>query len=356
MNNRFLDPMEYAVLELTNRCNLRCPHCASNSGPPRENELSKEEWFNVIKEMKSLGMLEITIIGGEVFLNKDWFEIAKFINSIGIKLVIITNGTIVSDEIYKQITELDIEIYGISLDGASNAAVQKVRGIKTGFDKAWGLIQRLVDDGYDNVNAITTFSKLNYDDFDNLANLMENSDVTWQIQFANSVSKRFSNKSVLTLEQYKTICDRISEILLEKQDSFALAPMDDFGYYPFETKLNAYHHDWYGCQGGLSVIGIRANGDLLPCLSMGDDFVVCNLREVSLTEAWQSDSYFSTFRTKHENLQGYCLTCPKSEKCRAGCPSMAFTSTGDIYDNKYCLRRIEADEILDELNDIKDLE
>ena len=32
-----------AVVEITNKCNLRCPHCASDSGCAREDEMSLEE-------------------------------------------------------------------------------------------------------------------------------------------------------------------------------------------------------------------------------------------------------------------------------------------------------------------------
>ena len=43
MAKEYDKPIRFAVLEFTNACNLRCPHCASTSGKRRENELTTAE-------------------------------------------------------------------------------------------------------------------------------------------------------------------------------------------------------------------------------------------------------------------------------------------------------------------------
>ena len=118
-------PLGFVVTEITNRCNLRCPHCASNSGPPRDDEFSLEEWKTVFDDIKTLGGKEISLLGGEIFLNPHWFEIGQKINSLEMDLNLITNGLLVTDKIYEKMNTLNVNGYGISLDGASREVYKK---------------------------------------------------------------------------------------------------------------------------------------------------------------------------------------------------------------------------------------
>ncbi|MBU1238245.1 radical SAM protein [Myxococcota bacterium] len=338
-------PLEYAVIEITNRCNLRCAFCASNSGQARPESFSLEEWKEVLVQLAELGGREITLIGGEIFLFPQWEEVARTVVELGMELVIITNGLLVNDDIYERMTAIPVATFGVSLDGPNKDVYKKCRGVD-GFDRALALLKRLVADGYPQVNAVTTFTNANFFAFDEFGPLLENTGITWQIQIANAVSQRFEPELAFSTAQYALATEKISTLLLERNETLYLAPMDDFGYFPFDGALQNYHRHWEGCQGGLSVVGIRSNGDLLPCLSMGDPFIVGNLREISLEQAWHSSEVFSLFRNKEKNLTGECALCPKALDCRAGCSAMAFTSTGSVHDNRYCMRRISVDRAL----------
>ena len=77
-----------------------------------------------------------------------------------------------------------------------------------------------------------------------------------------------------------------------------------------------------------------------------DPFVEANLRERSLKEIWRSPDAFADLRTKADRLRGVCGACPQAQRCKAGCSGMAYSASGSIYENPYCLRSIEADEVL----------
>ena len=68
--------LNYAVMEVTNRCNLRCPHCASASGSARPDEMSLQEVRTVVSDLAALGCHTVALLGGEVLLRPDWFDIA----------------------------------------------------------------------------------------------------------------------------------------------------------------------------------------------------------------------------------------------------------------------------------------
>src|SRR5690348_741536 len=65
----------YAVWEVTLRCDLSCRHCSSRAGRARPDELTTAEALNLVEQLADLGVLEVTLIGGEAYLREDWTEI-----------------------------------------------------------------------------------------------------------------------------------------------------------------------------------------------------------------------------------------------------------------------------------------
>ena len=73
---------EEAVVEITNACNLRCPHCASTSGCAREGEMTLDELKRVMSDLAELGCREVTLLGGEFVLRRDWPEVARAVRTL----------------------------------------------------------------------------------------------------------------------------------------------------------------------------------------------------------------------------------------------------------------------------------
>jgi len=341
-------PLRFAVLELTNRCNLRCPHCASNSGPPRKNELTTDEWLAVIDDMAALGGEEITLIGGEVFLHPDWLRIAHHVTEVGMELAIVTNGLLVTDAVFEQLLTVPLARLGVSLDGASPDVYRQVRGVD-GFARVWDLLLRFWDHGHAPVSAITTVSRVNYGDVERLAALIRPTGIDWQVQIASAVSERFDDSLFITPAEFLALCRRLGGWMLALGDDNYIAPMDDFGYFPLDPLHAPLHTEWSGCQAGQQVIGVRANGDLLGCLSLGEPFIEANLRRRPLIEAWPATDIFARFRHKAGRLTGACAKCPMAERCGAGCTAMAWSATGGITENPYCMRQLETAELLQQI-------
>ena len=339
-------PLRYAVIEITNRCNLRCPHCASTSGAARQNELTLDEINALLGEIASLGGEEITIIGGEVFMRDDWLDICRAVGGLGMRLIIISNGLLIrGQERLGELKALAPHLIGISVDGACRETYQRLRGAD-GFDHCMWLLRRLVADGHENVNAITTFMRCNLGEFDDFIRLLDGTGITWQVQIANRGGGRFSQDQFITRCEYAWLVDKMRDVYVNRSGTFRLRHMDDFGYFPLDPKLRFLHQTWHGCIAGLELIGVRSNGDVLGCLSLGDDFVEANVRREPLREIWERDRYFGRFRRKEELLRGECARCAYALECRAGCTSIAWSATGTVGCNPYCIRSLETEEIL----------
>lgn len=337
-----------AVVEVTNRCNLRCPHCASDSGVARENEMSLDELSGVVHDLAELGCREFTLLGGEFILRTDWYEIARCVKDAGLELQLVTNGILVTDAVRAQFRSLDPQTVGVSLDGATPASYRAQRGVD-GFTRCRKLLDDLVADGFREVHAITTFNAKTVGDFDAFVELFIDTPIVWQVQMAHRGGTRFPEDLLMTREQYRELVGKMESALNDLDGRLHLLPMDDFGYYPMTPRMSFLGTRWIGCPAGRHLLGIRANGDVLPCLSLGAKFVEDNLRRRPLKDIWLDPGSFPRFRDKSDKLTGRCAKCPFAAKCRAGCSAMALSQTGTLTETSFCIRQLETERIVSEL-------
>ena len=123
------------VWELTLKCNMRCIHCGSTAGRPRDNELGIDECLKVADDLLEMGSRQITFIGGEVFLYPGWEKIARRLSDGGAQVNIITNAYHLGKDQMDQIKYAHLCNVGISLDGIG-ATHDQFRGKPGAFDKA----------------------------------------------------------------------------------------------------------------------------------------------------------------------------------------------------------------------------
>ena len=346
MADRYEAGLNAVVMEITNRCNLRCPHCASASGIARPDEMSLDEVKGVIADIASLGCKVFTMLGGEALLRPDWFEIAKAVRQAGIELTVITNGLVVTPEVREKLKDVSPRVVAVSLDGATPESYKATRGVD-GFAKCRRVLDDLVSDGLRQVSAITTFSSRNIGDVQKFADMFTDTSIVWQVQVVHRAGERFDDSLLLSSEQWRDYARSIARMKVERRGRLRIVTMDDFGYFPISPEFRcACNGAWDGCPAGRYSLGIRANGDVLSCLSLGSEYVEANVRKKSLVEIWRDPAMFNTFRNKETKLTGNCAKCPKAAECRAGCSAAALSTTGKLTENLFCIRQMETEQIL----------
>jgi len=87
------EPLKDVYLHVTNRCGLGCPHCYNRSNSRNRDELSTEEWRDVVDQCVEAGAGSFVIIGGDPFLRDDLFDLVEHITAAhGRKARIFFNG------------------------------------------------------------------------------------------------------------------------------------------------------------------------------------------------------------------------------------------------------------------------
>ena len=81
------------VAELTYRCPLRCLYCSNPVElAARGKELDTDEWRRVLREAQALGVVQVSLSGGEPLLRDDLEEIVAEARGLELYTNLITSG------------------------------------------------------------------------------------------------------------------------------------------------------------------------------------------------------------------------------------------------------------------------
>lgn len=169
--NRFSGKQYSFTLTPTLLCNLKCQMCHQcDIRKEHEQELTTEEIKQILANMKKKGINQVTLIGGEIFLDKKkiW-EIIDFMEKERILFALSTNATLLTNEDIERIGKLKFLIeMDISVDGDEKIH-DKIRGVNGSYSKTINNIKKLKTVGVplmivtvlqkDNLNMLESIAK-----------------------------------------------------------------------------------------------------------------------------------------------------------------------------------------------------
>ncbi len=96
---RFSSDIKPVVMwNITRNCNLACKHCYLDAREPHPKELTKEEGFELIRDLADLNIPMLILTGGEPLASDDFFDYANYAKENGLRTVISTNGTLITSK------------------------------------------------------------------------------------------------------------------------------------------------------------------------------------------------------------------------------------------------------------------
>ncbi|ATB40019.1 radical SAM/SPASM domain-containing protein [Cystobacter fuscus] len=334
----------YAVWELTLKCNLACGHCGSRAGSKREDELSREEAMDLVRQLSEVGIQEVTIEGGEAFLRPDWLDIARAITDHGMRCTMTTGGYGLSRETARRMKEAGISHVSVSVDGLE-ATHDRIRGRRGSFRYCFETLGHFRDAGL-LFSANTQINRLSAPEMPELYERLRDAGCSaWQIQITNPMGNGGDNAWMLLqpaeLPDLYRMLARIA-VRAREEGKLALAPSNNIGYFgPYDDLLFAnVGQVWAGCKAGLSVLGIHADGGIKGCPTLPTEYIGGNVRKQPLADIL--DSRELTFNAKAgteegtAHMWGYCGSCKYAEACRGGCTQMAHVLFNRNGNNPYC--------------------
>lgn len=209
---------DYVQIMLTERCNLRCTHCAvPEEDSPAQSELGTSEWTAFVSALAGWGAKSLTISGGEATLRRDVLEILERSLAEGFdRVTLLTNG-LVRDETLRRLATLQ-ESYPalgvhVSLDGASAGTHELIRGRGT-FRATLSRLARFAELGGRLTGVHTVLHQANVHEFDAVVALVRHLGADVWTVFPVAALGRASRSTLTPLspEQWAKVTRRIAAV------------------------------------------------------------------------------------------------------------------------------------------------
>ena len=289
----------FVVMDITNKCNLRCKHCSIWSNSPGIAEMSTNQVKRLLDDLKKwLGTFHFGFCGGEPLLRKDLIDIIQFASQKGIITSVVSNGVLLDERWAKQLLSCNPYSVTISLDGITAQTHDFVRGIPGTFDKATAAVKHLKDikNRYDSKTRITINTVImepNLDELLGILNWVETNGLEdiWFSPLGQNFGISMDNadwfhKSNLWVRNLDKLDQVIDELIRRKENGAPInntvSHLNSIRYYfrsACPSKLSI-------CEAGITTIGISANGDIVLCPYMKP---IGNGMNSTLKEMWNSD-------------------------------------------------------------------
>jgi radical SAM protein with 4Fe4S-binding SPASM domain len=350
-------PPTRAILELTYRCDLRCAHCLVDAGGGGGDELDAAEMLEAVDQLAELGARVVTVTGGEPLLRRDWFDVATRIRERGMVFRLSTNGHLLDAAVLARLEEIGTQRVVVSVDGTREVHDRVRSGLgRRGKDSSFDLVMACLDRLRESTvvsSVITAVTRLNLGQLPAIQALLKERGVQrWTVQLAHASGRlrgpgRDGAPSSLLLVPEQL--EELAAFLEGAAADPALPPIvfNSIGYLSREEPIirpsgrDRSFPFWTGCQCGIRTVGIEPDGGVKGCANqVGDPFVVGNLRKGPLREIWDDEARWHWLRPRPEQLRGTCADCKLAPVCGAGCTALAFASSGELFDNPFCLRAV----------------
>ncbi len=336
------------IWNLIRRCNLTCKHCYSISADTNfKGELSTEEVYGVLDDLKQYGVKVLILSGGEPLMRPDIFEISQRAKEMGFYVGLSTNGTLIDYDNINQIAEVGYDYVGISIDGMRETH-DRFRRKEGAFDEAMRGI-RLCMQHRIKVGLRFTLTQDNEDELPQLLKMLDEKNIEkFYLSHLNYAGRGNKNRED---DAYHQSTRRAMDLLFDAamrsvehgiKREFVTGNNDADGVYLLQwVKKNHPGHEehirekliqWGGNQSGVNISNIDNLGNVHPD-TMWWHYDLGNLRERPFSEIWEdtSDPLMAGLKQQPRPVKGRCSRCSHLQICGGNTRVRAQQLTGDLW-------------------------
>lgn len=339
-------PGPVVIWNLIRRCNLTCQHCYSISADKDfPGELSTEEVFTVMDDLKAFRVPVLILSGGEPLLRSDIYDIARRAKSMGFYVGLSSNGTLITEANIQQIADIGFDYVGVSLDGIEETH-DRFRRKQGAFKQSLHGIKLCHDAGI-KVGVRFTLTQDNAHDLPALLKLVEDEGIDkFYLSHLNYAGRgNINRKHDAFLETTRNAMDLLfttcwNDIQQGRHREFVTGNNDADGVYlllwvrkhhpHLEAHMRAKLAQWGGNSSGVNVANIDNVGVVHPD-TFWWHYPLGNVRERKFSEIWQdtSDPLMAGLKANPRTIKGRCGDCQYFDVCGGNTRVRAQQLTGD---------------------------
>jgi mycofactocin radical SAM maturase len=302
--------------ELTYACNLSCVHCLSSSGRRDPGELSTAECRALIDEFERMQVFYVNIGGGEPTVRPDFWDLVDYATAHHVGVKFSTNGVKITADVARRLAASDYVDVQISLDGATEAVNDEVRG-RGSYHTAMRAMEHLAAAGFAGFKVSVVVTRQNAGQLDAFGEIADRYGAQLRLTRLRPSGRGADVWDDLhpTGAQQRALYDWLldhGERVLTGDSFFHLA-----GYGESLPGLNL-------CGAGRVVCLIDPVGDVYACpFAIHDTFLAGNVRRHGgFARVWRESELFTELRRPQSG--GACTACSAYDACRGGCMAAKF--------------------------------
>lgn len=339
-------PGPVVIWNLIRRCNLNCIHCYSLSADVDfPGELSTEEVFRVMDDLKAFRVPVLILSGGEPLLRPDIFAISTRAKAMGFYVGLSSNGALIDAATAERIAEIGYDYVGVSLDGIGEVH-DRFRRQPGCFDRSLAGIRLCHERGI-KVGLRFTVTERNVKSLPLMLDLMEEERID-KFYLSHLVYAGRGNR-YRGDDAYHRTTREVMDLLFERcwrhvqegrHTEFVTGNNDaDGAYFLFWVKerfperaehIRAKLEAWGGNASGVNVANIDNLGNVHPD-TFWWHYSLGNVRQRPFGEIWQdlSDPIMAGLKAQPRRIAGRCGGCQWFGICGGNTRVRAMQLTGD---------------------------
>jgi len=339
-------PGPVVIWNLIRRCNLACKHCYSISADTDfPGELTTEEVFRVMDDLKAFRVPVLILSGGEPLLRPDIFDISRRAKSMGFYTGLSTNGTLIDERMIGRIVDVGYDYVGISIDGLRETH-DRFRRLPGAFDASMHGM-RLCRDAGIKVGMRFTMTQDNAAELPALLDIMATEGIEkFYFSHLNYAGRgNINRKDDALLKTTRWAMDLLFERSWDYtrrgiRREFVTGNNDADGVYllfwvrqhfpHLEDHMRRVLTQWGGNSSGVNIANIDNLGNVHPD-TMWWHYTLGNVKERPFGDIWTdtSDPLMAGLKASPRTVRGRCGQCRYFDICGGNTRVRAHQLTGD---------------------------
>ncbi len=321
------------IWEVTQACDLACVHCRASAVPCRNpGELTTEEGFRLLREVRSFGEPLMIFTGGDPLKRPDIFELLSESVRLGLRTTITPSATpLLSRDAIAAIHRTGVSRMAVSLDGADEVSHDGFRGVHGSFHQTLSALKEAGNMGLE-TQVNTTVTRRNVGQLEKIGRIVaENGAKLWSVFFL-VVTGRALLGDDLQAEEYESVFARLHAISCDAPFDIKTTEAQHYRRYVArlgrpgenETHASAIRRQ-IGINDGKGLVFVSHTGDICPSGFL--PLAAGNVRRDSLVEVYRTAPLFVALRDD-SRLGGKCGKCEYRKIC-GGSRARAYAITGN---------------------------
>lgn len=310
---------------ITTKCCTNCIYCYADRD--RKDDLSSQDVLRVLDEAHELGVINLTLSGGDIFAFPDWKKVVENVCLYGFSSILSTKVPLSRDDVFF-LKKVGLKNLQVSLDAVSPEILIKTLKVKSDYADRMKYMLQCCDEVGLKVNVRTVLTKYNATELEmgNLFSFLNSlSNVnSWILtpafysEFKNDYQQyRASDLALIKIyNQTKVLNGIASFTILHNKMSERKYTLKTY------TTVESFVKNNQICNANSYSMSILSNGDVTACemLYGNPDFIFGNVRNQSLYDLWNSPvalkmySYKQDMIKRKENNQ--CYSCRVYSDCK----------------------------------------